>query len=84
MKTQPCATVKSNHPKITPFLWFDSQAKEAVSFYTSIFKNSKIVSITRYGEEGAEASILMPLSNPHGRGWHSACIFLSLSLLMWV
>ncbi len=42
--------------KITPFLWFDNQAEEAVSFYTSIFKNSKIVSITRYGEEGAEAS----------------------------
>ncbi|KPJ88367.1 MAG: 3-demethylubiquinone-9 3-methyltransferase [Gammaproteobacteria bacterium SG8_11] len=38
--------------KITPFLWFDDQAEEAVNFYTSIFKNSKIVSITRYGEEG--------------------------------
>jgi predicted 3-demethylubiquinone-9 3-methyltransferase (glyoxalase superfamily) len=42
--------------KITPFLWFDHQAEEAVSFYTSIFDNSKIVSITRYGKEGAEAS----------------------------
>ncbi len=42
--------------KITPFLWFDSQAEEAVRFYTSIFNNSKIVSITHYGEEGAEAS----------------------------
>ena len=42
--------------KITPFLWFDNQAEEAVSFYTSIFENSKIVSITRYGEEGAAAS----------------------------
>lgn len=42
--------------KITPFLWFDNQAEEAVTFYTSIFNNSKIVSITRYGEEGAEAS----------------------------
>jgi predicted 3-demethylubiquinone-9 3-methyltransferase (glyoxalase superfamily) len=38
--------------KITPFLWFDDQAEEAVNFYTSIFKNSKLVSITRY-EEGA-------------------------------
>jgi predicted 3-demethylubiquinone-9 3-methyltransferase (glyoxalase superfamily) len=36
--------------KITPFLWFDSQAEEAAKFYTSIFKNSKIVSIARYGE----------------------------------
>jgi len=38
--------------KITPFLWFDNQAEEAAKFYTSIFKNSKIVSITRYGEAG--------------------------------
>jgi len=37
---------------ITPFLWFDMNAEEAVSFYTSIFRNSKIVSISRYGEEG--------------------------------
>ena len=42
--------------KITPFLWFDNQAEEAVNFYTSIFKNSKIVSIARYGEEGANAA----------------------------
>ena len=42
--------------KITPFLWFDNQAEEAVRFYTSIFKYSKIVSITRYGEDAAEAS----------------------------
>lgn len=42
--------------KINPFLWFDSQAEEAVSFYTSIFNNSKIVSIARYGKEGAKAS----------------------------
>ncbi len=38
--------------KITPFLWFDSQAEEAAKFYVSIFKNSKIVSVTRYGEAG--------------------------------
>lgn len=42
--------------KITPFLWFDDQAEEAVSFYTSIFRNSKIVSVARYGEEAAQAS----------------------------
>lgn len=42
--------------KITPFLWFDNQAEEAVKFYTSIFKNSKIGKITRYGEAGAEIS----------------------------
>ena len=40
--------------KITPFLWFDNQAEEAANFYTSIFKNSKIGNITRYGKEGHE------------------------------
>ncbi|HLW59491.1 MAG TPA: VOC family protein [bacterium] len=38
--------------KITPFLWFDGNAEEAVNFYVSIFKNSKITSLTRYGEAG--------------------------------
>jgi predicted 3-demethylubiquinone-9 3-methyltransferase (glyoxalase superfamily) len=42
--------------KITPFLWFDNQAEEAVNFYASIFKNSKIGSISRYGEAGVEVS----------------------------
>ena len=38
--------------KITPFLWFDGKAEEAMNFYTSIFKNSKTSSIRRYGEAG--------------------------------
>jgi len=38
--------------KISPFLWFDTQAEEAANFYTSIFKNSKINGITRYGDAG--------------------------------
>jgi len=42
--------------KITPFLWFDNQAEEAVRFYTSIFKNSKVGKILRYGEEAAKVS----------------------------
>lgn len=42
--------------KIIPFLWFDSIAEEAAKFYVSIFKNSKIGSITRYGGEAAEAT----------------------------
>ena len=42
--------------KITPFLWFDDKAEEAANFYTSIFRNSKIGSVNRYGEEGAKAS----------------------------
>ena len=38
--------------KITPFLWFDNQAEEAAAFYTSIFKDSKVETVTRYGEAG--------------------------------
>lgn len=41
-------------PKITPCLWFDDQAEEAARFYTSIFKNSRIGTTTRYGKEGYE------------------------------
>ena len=40
--------------KITPFLWFDHQAEDAARFYTSVFKNSKIGRIFRYGEKAAE------------------------------
>jgi predicted 3-demethylubiquinone-9 3-methyltransferase (glyoxalase superfamily) len=42
--------------KITPFLWFDHQAEDAVKFYTAIFKNSKVGRILRYGEEAAKIS----------------------------
>ena len=42
--------------RFTPCLWFDDKAEEAVKFYTSIFKNSKIKAVTRYGEAGAAAS----------------------------
>lgn len=38
--------------KIIPFLWFDNKAEEAANFYTSIFKDSKIINITKYGESG--------------------------------
>jgi len=38
--------------KIIPFLWFDNKAEEVMNFYTSIFKNSKVLSIMRYGEAG--------------------------------
>ncbi len=38
--------------KITPFLWFDHQAEEAARFYTSVFENSRIEAVTRYGEAG--------------------------------
>jgi predicted 3-demethylubiquinone-9 3-methyltransferase (glyoxalase superfamily) len=38
--------------RITPMLWFDHQAEEAAQFYTSIFKNSKIGTVSRYGDSG--------------------------------
>ncbi len=49
--------------KIAPFLWFDNQAEEAMKFYTSIFKNSKIVSITRYPDNAPEG----PMKNMAGK-----------------
>ncbi len=42
--------------KITPFLWFDNQAEEAANFYVSLFKNSKVGGISRYGDEAAKIS----------------------------
>lgn len=44
------ASIKSDQKKITPCLWFNNNAEEAVGFYTSVFKNSKKGKITRYGE----------------------------------
>jgi predicted 3-demethylubiquinone-9 3-methyltransferase (glyoxalase superfamily) len=47
-------------PKITPCLWFDTQGEEAARFYTSIFPNSRIVDVARYGEAGPrEAGTVM-------------------------
>jgi predicted 3-demethylubiquinone-9 3-methyltransferase (glyoxalase superfamily) len=45
-------------PKITPCLWFDTDGAEAARFYTSVFPNSRIVDVTRYGAAG-----------PGRRGW---------------
>jgi predicted 3-demethylubiquinone-9 3-methyltransferase (glyoxalase superfamily) len=42
--------------KITPFLWFDNSAEEAVNFYVSVFKNASIKSTTRYNAESAKAT----------------------------
>lgn len=48
--------MSATRQKITTFLWFDTQAEEAASFYVSIFKDSRITGITRYDEEGAKAA----------------------------
>jgi predicted 3-demethylubiquinone-9 3-methyltransferase (glyoxalase superfamily) len=42
--------------KITPHLWFDNNAEEAAKFYTSVFKNSRILDTVHYGESAAEVS----------------------------
>lgn len=53
----PATPTQGSPPvRITPFFWFDNQAEEAVKFYVSIFRNSRIGSITRYDEEGAKAA----------------------------
>jgi predicted 3-demethylubiquinone-9 3-methyltransferase (glyoxalase superfamily) len=44
--------METSMQKITPFLWFDNQAEEAMKFYTSVFKNSKAGKVSRYGEVG--------------------------------
>ncbi len=38
--------------RITPFLWFDDQAEEAMDFYTSVFEDSEVIGVSRYGEAG--------------------------------
>lgn len=55
--------------KITPFLWFDNQAEEAVNFYLSIFKNSQILNVSRYGEvgPGPEGSVMTVLFQLDGQ-----------------
>jgi len=55
-KTNRGVHVGDGLQKITPFLWFDDKAEEAVNFYTSIFKNLKVLGTTRYGEEAAKAA----------------------------
>src|SRR5579884_263112 len=64
--------------RITPFLWFDREAEEAMSFYTSVFRNSRIVSVNRYGEadrlwerlsEGGEKGRCGWLKDKFGVSW---------------
>jgi predicted 3-demethylubiquinone-9 3-methyltransferase (glyoxalase superfamily) len=56
--------------KITPFLWFDNNAEEALNFYTTIFKNSKITSINRYGDNappGMQGKVLTAIFELEGQ-----------------
>ncbi len=56
--------IQNTAHKITPFLWFDNNAEEAANFYTSIFQNSKILSVSRYGEgsPGGQPGTVMTIS----------------------
>lgn len=47
-------TSKPKMPRISPCLWFDDQAEEAAHYYVGIFKNSRILAVTRYGKAGFE------------------------------
>jgi predicted 3-demethylubiquinone-9 3-methyltransferase (glyoxalase superfamily) len=55
--------------KITPFLWFDDKAEEAAKFYVSVFRNSKITSVSRYGDAGpgAKGSVMSATFNLDGQ-----------------
>ena len=59
--------------KITPFLWFDGQAEEAMNFYTSIFRNSKIGSVSRYGDAGPgpKGSVMSATFEIEGQQFHA-------------
>lgn len=66
--------------KITPFLWFDNQAEEAMNFYTSIFKNSKKGSVSYYGEgaplpAGTAMSVTFELDGQEFMGLNAGPIF---------
>jgi len=57
--------------KITPFLWFDDKAEEAMNFYVSIFRNSKVVKLTHYGSAGpgAEGTVMTAEFELEGEGF---------------
>ncbi len=54
--------------KITPFLWFDTQAEEAMNFYVSVFKNSKVGSVQRAGPDGPVFSVTFELDGQEFMG----------------
>jgi predicted 3-demethylubiquinone-9 3-methyltransferase (glyoxalase superfamily) len=60
--------------KIAPFLWFDGKAEKAMKFYTSIFKNSKVRDVMRYGDAGPgpKGSVMSCTSSLKGKSsWRS-------------
>jgi predicted 3-demethylubiquinone-9 3-methyltransferase (glyoxalase superfamily) len=59
--------------KITPFLWFDNNAEEAMNFYVSVFKNSKITSLTRFGDAGPgpKGTVMTGIFQIHGQDFYA-------------
>ena len=59
--------------KIVPFLWFNDQAEEAMKFYVSIFKHSKVMSVTRYGDAGPgpKGTVMMATFQLEGQEFHA-------------
>jgi predicted 3-demethylubiquinone-9 3-methyltransferase (glyoxalase superfamily) len=56
LDTNRRSIVTTRFQRITPFLWFDDQAEEAANYYVSIFENSRILTMNRYGKEAAKAT----------------------------
>ena len=61
--------------KITPFLWFDGKAEEAMNFYTSIFKNSKVINVSRMGPAGPVMSVTFELNGQKFMGLNGGPMF---------
>jgi predicted 3-demethylubiquinone-9 3-methyltransferase (glyoxalase superfamily) len=61
--------------KITPFLWFDNNAEDALNFYTSIFKNSKVKNVSRMGPNGAVISAIFELEGQEFMALNAGSIF---------
>src|SRR5262245_59151790 len=61
--------------KITPFLWFDNQAEQAANYYVSLFKNSKILPVERYGEArpGPKGSVMVVTLQLEGQDFIALC-----------
>jgi predicted 3-demethylubiquinone-9 3-methyltransferase (glyoxalase superfamily) len=59
--------------RITPFLWFDGNAEEAMNFYVSIFKNSRVVSVSRYGDAGPgpKGTVMSAIFELEGQRFHA-------------
>lgn len=68
---RPARSCTGPGQKITTFLWFDNNAEEAVSHYTSIFKNSKLLSIEHYGDAGPgpKGTVMVATFQLEGQGF---------------